>query len=65
LHQAAVKGRKEMAELLIAKGADLNAKDVDGWTPLDVAIEFKELETADLFRKHGGKTKKELEAAGK
>jgi ankyrin repeat protein len=30
LHSAAIKGRKEDVKLLIAKGADLNAKDKDG-----------------------------------
>ena len=30
LHTAAFYGHKEIAELLIAKGADVNAKDVDG-----------------------------------
>ena len=34
LHNAAIKGREEIAELLIAAGADVNAKGVDGWTPL-------------------------------
>ncbi len=61
LHSAAASGRKEIVELLIAKGADLNAKDDVGTTPLDWAYG----ETADIIRKHGGKTKKELEAEGK
>jgi len=65
LHWAIPYGRKEIVELLIDKGANVNAQRDNGDTPLDVAIEFKELETADLLRKHGGKTKKELEAAGK
>jgi ankyrin repeat protein len=56
---------KEIAELLIAKGADVNARDWEGNTPLDRAIQGKQTETADLLRKHGGKTKKELEAEGK
>jgi len=30
-----------------------------------LAIQQKKTETADLLRKHGGKTKDELEAAGK
>jgi hypothetical protein len=30
-----------------------------------LAIEYNQKETADLLRKHGGKTKKELKAAGK
>jgi len=34
-------------------------------TPLDVAIELKRTEMADLLRKHGGKTGEELKAEGK
>ena len=57
LHWAANRGHEEVAELLIAKGAEVNAMDVLlGWTPLDYA----EGETADLLRKHGGKTAEEL-----
>ena len=45
------------------KGADVNATDVDGETPLD---KFKSRpELANLLRKHGGKTGEELEAEGK
>ena len=62
LHNAA---NKEIAELLISKGADVNAKDEYGDTPLDWAIQFREPETADLLRKHGGKTGEELKAEGK
>jgi ankyrin repeat protein len=57
LHYAAYKGHKEMVELLIAEGADENAKGNDGVTPLDLATLFnRSSETADLLRKHGGKT---------
>ena len=35
LHFAAVVGRREVVELLIAEGADVNAKRSDGSTPLD------------------------------
>ena len=52
LQVAAYQGHKEIAELLIAKGADVNAKADNGKTPLDWA----DGETADLLRKHGGKT---------
>jgi len=37
LHQAAVKRRNGVVELLIGKGLDVNAKDEDGDTPLDWA----------------------------
>ena len=64
LHFAAYSGN-EVVELLIAKGADVNAKNQADATPLDKAIEKNWDETVSLLRKHGGKTKKELEAAGK
>jgi len=62
LHEAALWGHNEVAELLIANGADVNARDKDGKTPFDVASND---ETADLLRKHGGKTGAELKAEGK
>ena len=69
LHHAAYEGHREIVELLIAKGADVNAKDEDGDTPLDVATHpdnpNASAETADLLRKHGGKTGEELKAEGK
>ncbi len=46
----------------MAKGADVNAKDEDGDTPLDMAIGLEQPETVDLLRKHGGKTGEELKA---
>ena len=51
-------------ELLIGKGLDVNAKDEDGDTPLDWVNGNGIRRTADLLRKHGGKTRKELRAAG-
>jgi ankyrin repeat protein len=43
----------------------VNAEDKYGYTPLDYAIKDKHTETADLLRKHGGKTGEELKAEGK
>ena len=68
LHNAAEYGQKEIGELLIEKGANVNTRDVDGETPLDVAIHPENSndtdETAELLRKHGGKTGEELKAEG-
>ena len=64
LHNAAVYGHNEVAELLIANGAEVNAIIVSGRnqgkTPVDLAIWRKKTETADLLRKHGGRTAEEL-----
>ena len=60
LHDATSIGHKEIVELLLAKGANVNAKNNYGNTPLDLASG----ETADLLRKHGGKTSEELKAEG-
>ncbi|SVA58445.1 uncharacterized protein METZ01_LOCUS111299 [marine metagenome] len=64
LTSAASWGHNEIVELLIAKGADVNVKS-SGKTPLDWAIKQLHLETADLLRKHGGKTGAELKAERK
>ena len=78
LISAVLGGHKELAELLIANGADVNAKveagDYKGQTPLDLAEEVDEddspedkavkKEIYDLLRKHGGKTSEELKAEG-
>ena len=58
------------SELLIAKGADVNARGFLGITPLDKAVgnTFNDkinAEVAALLRKHGGKTGEELKAEGK
>jgi ankyrin repeat protein len=65
LHIAAGVGNRSVAEWFIANGLDVNTKDGRGNTPLDSAISRKQTETADLLRKHGGKTGEELEAEGK
>ena len=70
LHASAGLGRKEIVELLIAEGADVNAglnsdNEHKGKTPLNAAIEAGKDEIAHLLRKHGGKTGQELKAEGK
>ena len=61
LHEAASWGQKGNIELLIANGANVNAKDETGKTPLDSVTS----ELTDFLRKHGGKTGEELKADAK
>ena len=56
LHDAAEYSHLEIAEMLINRNPEMNALDNNGDTPLDLASG----KTADLLRKHGGKTGEEL-----
>jgi ankyrin repeat protein len=64
LLEATSSGHNEIVELLLTKGADVNA-NIGGWTPMHLAIDEGHTETADLLRQHGGKTGEELKAEGK
>jgi len=54
LHIAAAKGRSEVVELLLKSGADVNARDVQGETPLHWAITAEQKEVADMLRIYEG-----------
>ncbi|MFL3666247.1 MAG: ankyrin repeat domain-containing protein, partial [Verrucomicrobiota bacterium] len=60
LHYAAQKGRKEIALLLLDKGADINELDKAGRTALDIALRYRRTETGELLRQRGGKLGSEL-----
>ena len=62
LMTAARDGNIEAIKQQLAAGADVNAKDDDGLTPLD---RFKDEETAALLYKHGAKRSRDLKAEGK
>jgi ankyrin repeat protein len=62
IHTPAMIGDIETVKELLADGANVNAKDEFGKTPLDRAIKYQRTEIADLLRKHGGKTSEELKA---
>ena len=62
IHEAAAVGDAEGVKEFLAAGTDVNATDESGKTPLDLAIQVKDTETATLLRKHGGKTGEELKA---
>ena len=56
IHEAAEKGKIEAVKQHLAAGADVNAKDGIGGTPLYMAAFYGHKSTRDLLRQHGGKT---------
>ena len=71
LHWAAYNIHLEVVELLLGKGADVNAEWGGPWqsdrlemvwgTSLDIALHRRNDGVASLLRRHGGKTGKELD----
>ncbi len=49
MHMAAASGHREVAKLLLARKADVNAKDNDGMTPLHMAVAWHHNDVAQLL----------------
>jgi hypothetical protein len=54
LHWAAMQGRKDVVEFLLANKADINARNTSGQTPLHVAALSEQKEIVELLRENGG-----------
>ena len=59
------KHASEVSELLITNGVQINERNIRGHTPLDEALSNQRSKTADLLRKHDGKSGEELKAEEK
>ena len=57
LHYATIEDHRDIAELLIAKGADLNAKDMMEYTPMHIAARGGHKEIAELLIAKGADVK--------
>jgi uncharacterized protein len=55
LHLAALNGHKDVVELLLAKGADIDARNKEGKTPLQRALKSDNYELGDILLAHGAK----------
>ncbi|MFB0552482.1 MAG: ankyrin repeat domain-containing protein [Phycisphaerae bacterium] len=53
LRRAVLTGHKHVAEFLISHGADVNAKENIGWTPLHSAVLHDHIDLAKLLLKKG------------
>lgn len=53
IHAAAANGNLLILQALLAKGADVNAQQKDGFTPLHTAADSNDPAMAELFLKHG------------
>ena len=49
LHDAAIDDNVEQIKLLISKGADVNTKQLNGWTPLHCALYYEQKEVAKVL----------------
>jgi len=49
LHEAAAQGQLQLIENLVSQGADINAQDADGRTPLHIALRNGQWQAAKLL----------------
>jgi len=64
IHEAAVAGDVELVEMLIENGADVDARDVHGYTPLILAIQAGHTDIAKVLVTHGADVNARAASAG-
>ena len=55
LHRVAISGQAGMARLLLEHGADVDAVDGNGATPLQIALQHHQVEVGEILRKAGAR----------
>ena len=55
LAHAVIRKKKDIALILISSGAEVNKRDVQGWSPLSRALNGEDYSMADFLVKHGAK----------
>ncbi len=53
LHIAAIHGSDDVAKLLLEKGANVDARNQDGYSPIHFALRNENVSTAQIFLDHG------------
>ncbi len=55
LHEAASVGYRDIVDILIGAKADMNARDVNGFTPLGYAMRLGNADTVELLTSMGAR----------
>ena len=64
LHAAAYRGHTEVVELLIAYGANVNARDMRGWIPLHAAVDQGHVKTCERLIAKGADLNARIKGGG-
>ena len=56
LHDAIAQGLNDCAKVLVERASNINVRNSEGHSPLDIAVETGNFECAELLIRHGANT---------